>query len=250
MRKILEQMPRAACPQKPRQKRCLLCPLPAPKTTGKVPGAHHSGAGEPYTCTDSACPQALNTSQGVPPISSLCPLTTSLPPLCLTCAHRPPPPHSAVSPKPAPPPLYPPMSAQDQTWIIAWPLTASPPQARASNSSSTVWPANPPCHPASRCQGYRTGSRSFLMPLAEALPRGASPLFLVCLSLAGPSSLRSGLSGDTSEGPCVITDGRLLPSSHSSLAVEPAPAWCGQEACPALGASQDRSSGNGCPLLP
>lgn len=101
-------MPRAACPQKPREKRCLLCPLPAPETTGKVPGAHHSGAGEPYTCTASACPQALNTSQGVPPISSLCPLITPLPPLCLTCAHRPPPPHSAVSPKPAPPPLYPP----------------------------------------------------------------------------------------------------------------------------------------------
>lgn len=58
-----------------------------------------------------------------------------------------------------------PMSIQDQTRITAWPLTASPPEARASESSSTVWPANPPCHPASRHPGLQ--DRFMLFPDAS-----------------------------------------------------------------------------------
>lgn len=83
-------------------------------------------------------------------------------------------------------------------------------------------------------QHYRTSSHSSLTPLAAVLPWGTSPPFLLCLSSAGPSSLQSGLSADTSEKPSAVDAvGRLLPLSRSFLAVEPAPIRCGETACPA-----------------
>lgn len=101
--------------------------------------------------------------------------------------------------------------------------------------------------PGVRC--YRTSSHSSLTPLTAVLPWGTSPPFLLCLSSAGPSSLQSGLSADTSEKPSVVDAvGRLLPSSRSLLAVEPALIWCGEKPAQLPEASQDGSSGKGCPL--
>ena len=131
------------------------------------------------------------------------------------------------------------MSAQDQTRIIAWSLTASPPQARASNSSSTVWPANPPCHPASWRQGYRTGSRSFPMPLAAALPRGASPLSLSALPRLVPRLYGLGSVVTQLRALC---DNRRSPASFIPLfpsgGASPSAVWAGS--LPSLGGESGR----------
>ena len=215
-----------------------------PKTTGKVPGAHHSRDGGPYTCTASDCPQAPTTSQGVPPISR--PVSPHhLPPrLCDSPVHVGLHPHTQQR-TPSQPLLLctHPMSIQDQTRITAWSRTASPPEARASESSSAVWPANATL-PAG-VQGYRTGSCSFLMPLAAALLWGTSPLFLLCPSLAGPASLQAGLSSHTRERPCVITS--FTPGFPSGGA-SPHMVWA--SSLPSLRGESGQTFGNSCPPLP
>lgn len=223
----------------------MLSPVPSclPKTTGKVPGAHHSRDGGPYTCTASDCPQAPTTSQGVPPISRPGPLITSLPAsvthLCMSASiptlnREPQASPSSSVPTPCPSKTRPGSQRGPSLPRHLRLVPPSPPPRCGRQTHPVTLPAG--------IQGYRTGSCSFLMPLAAALLWGTSPLFLLCPSLAGPASLRAGLSSHRHERPCVITSFTpRFPSGGAS----PHVVWAGS--LPSLRGESGQTFGNGCP---